>query len=178
MSEVRFEDRTLFVFLSENGAAATGDNGPLRGGKGDLWEGGIRVPCIIRYPDVVPAGSVCDAFLTALEIVPTALQLAGMEAPEEIIFDGDDMLPVLTQNNPAVRDAMFWQRQDQQAARIGDLKWLRGDASGLYDLATDPGEDHDLSAERPEKAAELAARFEAWREEMAASDPRGPFRDY
>jgi len=179
IGELGLGDRTLVIFLSDNGAAANGDNGPLRGGKGDLWEGGIRVPCIVRFPGTIPPGSGCDAFLTALEITPTIMGVAQVEPTKEMIFDGYDMLPVINGSGTSVRKSMFWQRRGDKAVRMGNWKWISaGGHTGLYDLSADPGEQHDLSDARPEKALELAARFEQWREEMAASEPRGPFRDY
>jgi len=179
IGELGQETRTLVIFLSDNGAASNGDNGDLRGGKGDVWEGGVRVPCIVRYPGVVPANRVCHSFLTALEIMPTALRAAGVETPAHTILDGHDMLPALTGTMSPVRDAMFWQRRELKAARVGDWKWVSAAGEGgLYDLKTDPGEKQDLSSARPKKAAELAAAFETWRQSMAAAEPRGPFRDY
>lgn len=179
LAELQLEDRTLVIFLSDNGAAANGDNGLLRGRKGDVWEGGIRVPCIVRFPGVLAGGSICDALLTALEITPTALAAAGTEAPDNITFDGRDMLPVLMKTSSSARSSMFWQRRGDKAARVGNWKWVSvGGNVGLYDLSTDPGEDQDLAEAHPEKASEMAARFEEWRQKMAASEPRGPFRDY
>ena len=89
------------------------------------------------------------------------------------------MLPVLTGQQKSPRQAMFWQRRDLLAARVGDWKWVSTpEASGLYKLANDPGERRDLSATHPEKQAELKERFDEWVREMAEAPPRGPFRDY
>lgn len=77
------------------------------------------------------------------------------------------------------RTEMFWQRRGDQAARMGNWKWINGpQAAGLYDLATDLAEAHDLSQARPDVVSQVKARFEAWRREMQASEPRGPFRDF
>jgi hypothetical protein len=89
------------------------------------------------------------------------------------------MLPVLRGEQKSPRTEMFWQRRDDKAARVGQWKWLESARGrGLYDLSTDLGEKRDLSAERPDVLAMVKARFEAWRREMDASEPRGPFRDY
>jgi arylsulfatase A-like enzyme len=74
---------------------------------------------------------------------------------------------------------MFWQRRRDRAARVGQWKWLEmGSKQGLYDLAADPGEEHDLSSENPAMLQRVKARWEEWRREMDAAEPRGPFRDY
>lgn len=179
LAKLHLEDDTFVLFLSDNGAGSNGDNGPLRGKKADVWEGGIRVPCIVRYPSVIPAGRRCDAFLSSLEFVPTSLRLAGVVPPKDLKLDGHDMLPVLTGGSPLPRQEMYWQRRNLKAARVGSWKWVQNpDSGGLYDLSSDPGETRDLTDSQPQKAAELAARFNEWRNEVEAAEPRGPFRDY
>ena len=170
---------TLFLFLSDNGGSGNGGNAPLRGAKSTLWEGGLRVPFILAWPGKVPAGRVTDAFLTSLEILPTLLAAAGVEAPKDLTLDGFDMLPVLRGDMPSPRTEMFWQRRADKAARVGPWKWLdsaRG--KGLYDLSSDPGETRDLSKDKPEVLQMLQKKFAAWRAAMDATEPRGPFRDY
>jgi arylsulfatase A-like enzyme len=89
------------------------------------------------------------------------------------------MLPALAGDAASPRQEMFWEFRGQKAARIGNYKWIdSAKASGLYDLSTDIGEKIDLSAQMPEVAADIRARWAAWRQEMDQADPRGPFRDY
>ncbi|MGH7202297.1 MAG: sulfatase-like hydrolase/transferase, partial [Planctomycetaceae bacterium] len=88
-------ENTLVVFHSDNGGGGGGENTPLRGGKTQMFEGGIRVCCLARFPGRIPAGSTCDEFLTSLELFPTFTRLAGAELPEGIVYDGFNMLPVL-----------------------------------------------------------------------------------
>ena len=127
----------------------------------------------------MPAGKVTDEFLTSLELMPTLLAATGAKAPDGVKLDGHDMLPVLRGEAKSPRREMFWQRRADKAARFENWKWVEsGKGSGLYDLSTDLGEKHDLSREKPEIARQLRERFEAWRAEMDASEPRGPFRDY
>jgi arylsulfatase A-like enzyme len=123
---------------------------------------------------------VTDEFLTALELVPTLLAATGAKAPEGVKLDGFDMLPILRGEAKSPRKEMFWQRRGDKAARFGqNWKWLESaKGNGLYDLGTDLGEKHDLSAEKPEIAKMMQERFAAWRAEMDATEPRGPFRDY
>lgn len=172
-------DNTIVLFMSDNGGSGNGGNAPLRGSKSTLWEGGLRVPFILRWPGKVPAGKVTDEFLTTLEIVPTLLAATGAAAPTQVTLDGFDMLPVLRGEKPSARTEMFWQRRADKAARVGDWKWLdSAKGKGLYDLATDPGETKDLSQENPEVVKLMQTRFAAWKRAMDAAEPRGPFRDY
>ena len=101
-------DHTIVVFFSDNGGGGGSDNSPLRGHKGWMFEGGIRVPCIVRYPRRIPAETVCDGFLTSMEIIPTILGEAGVRAPRDVILDGYDMMPTLAEGAPSPRTKMFW----------------------------------------------------------------------
>ncbi len=169
---------TLILFLSDNGGSGNGGNAPLKGSKGTMWEGGLRVPFIAWWPGHIPAGKVTDAFLTSLEFMPTLAAIAGAKSPP-VPLDGFDMLPILKGDAPSPRAEMFWQRRGDRAARVGQWKWLdSAKGAGLYDLATDIGETKDLSAEKPDILAMVKGRFGAWRREMDAAEPRGPFRDY
>ncbi len=173
------KDNTIILFLSDNGGSGNGGNAPLKGSKGTMWEGGLRVPFIMRWPGKLPAGKVTDEFLTSLELVPTLLAASGAKFPEGVKLDGFDMLPVLRGELKSPRKEMFWQRRGDKAARFENWKWVESEkGAGLYDLSADLGEKHDLSAEKPEIAKMMSERFAKWRSEMDASEPRGPFRDY
>lgn len=170
---------TIVIFLSDNGGSGNGGNAPLRGSKSTMWEGGLRVPFLMKWPGKIPAGKVTDEFLTSLEILPTLLAATGTPAPEGLKLDGFDLLPVLRGEMPSPRTEMFWQRRSDVAARVGPYKWVRSaKGQGLFDLSTDLGEEHDLSAEKPEVLERVNGRFAAWQAEMEASEPRGPFRDF
>ncbi len=168
---------TIVMFLSDNGGSGNGGNKPLRGAKSTMWEGGLRVPFLLRWPGKVPAGIVTDEFLTSLEILPTLLAAAGASPPDGLKLDGFDLLPVLRGEIPSPRREMFWQRRSDVAARVGSYKWVQSaKGQGLFDLANDLGETRDLSTERPEVLAMVKERFAAWRKEMDESEPREPFR--
>ncbi len=170
---------TIVIFFSDNGGGGAADNSPLRGAKGQMFEGGIRVPCIVRWPGKVPAGVTSDEFLTSLEIFPTLCAAAGTKPPSGVVLDGFDMLPVLQGKIKSPRKEMFWQRRLDKGARVGHWKWVesaRGD--GLFDLSKDLGEKKDLSKERPDMLTKLKNRFRNWKKEMNEAEPRGPFRDY
>ncbi|UCG49087.1 MAG: sulfatase-like hydrolase/transferase [Phycisphaerales bacterium] len=176
---LRLAENTLVIFLSDNGGSGGADNTPLRGGKSRMFEGGLRVPCILRWPRVIPAGAVCREFLSALEILPTICSAAGAKPPTGVVLDGFDMTTVLTGQRKSPRREMFWQRRDDKAARVDNYKWVESArGSGLFDLAQDIGEQHDLSAEKPDVLKHVKARFNAWKQTMQNAEPRGPFRDF
>ncbi|MEM7602401.1 MAG: sulfatase-like hydrolase/transferase, partial [Verrucomicrobiota bacterium] len=173
-------ENTIVIFFSDNGGGGGSDNGPLRGGKMSTWEGGVRVPCIVRWPAELPAGVVSDAFLTSLELLPTLCAATGAPLPEAKL-DGYNMLPVLKGEAESPRKMMFWERLRSQSkgARIGDWKWtVMGGEEGIYLLTEDIGETNDLSETHPEKRKELREAFAAWKAEMDAAEPRGPFKDF
>lgn len=170
---------TLVMFLSDNGGSGNGGNAPLKGSKSTMWEGGLRVPFVARWPGKLPAGRVTDEFLTSLELVPTILAATGAQAPSAVKLDGFDMLPVLRGEATSPRKEMFWQRRGDRAARFENWKWLESaKGSGLYDLSRDIGETNDLAQQKPEVLRMMRSKFATWRDEMDASEPRGPFRDY
>jgi arylsulfatase A-like enzyme len=173
------EENTLVVFISDNGGSGNGGNAPLRGQKSTMWEGGLRVPMIARWPGHLPEGKVTDEFLTSLEFFPTFAAVSGAKLPAGVKLDGFNLLPVLRGDTPSPRMEMFWKRRADYAVRVGTWKIGKtGNVTGLFDLAADPGEKKDLSKERPDMFAKLHARYEAWLAEMDASEPRGPFRDF
>ena len=187
---LELEERTLVFFLSDNGGPLKkrsyngSSNGTLRGQKGALYEGGIRVPFLARWKGVLPAGRVYDQPVSALDIAPTVLALAGVAPGGEHPLDGVDILPHLAGRvlEPP-HAALFWRfsfpprEKDEHkwAIRVGDMKLVhspdRDDVTGeprgigftgLYDVAHDPGETVDLTASKPELAKELEARWLEW----------------
>jgi arylsulfatase A len=179
LEELGLAQNTLVIFLSDNGGSGSGDNAPLRGGKSQMFDGGLRVPSLVRWPGVIPAGRVCDEFLTTLEIFPTLCAAAGILPPRDIVLDGFDMTPVLAGRQKSPREEMFWERRGDKAARVGHWKWVESQrGSGLFDLATDLGEKHDLAKDKPDMLAHVKSRFATWKKHMAEAEPRGPFRDF
>jgi arylsulfatase A-like enzyme len=173
------DDNTIVLFSSDNGAPGGGNNGELRGRKGGLFEGGIRIPLIARWPGRFPKGAVCREFASTLEFLPTFLSLAGSAPPRGVTLDGYNILPLLEGRGPSPRKDFFWQDRSDRSARVGHWKWVQSSqAGGLFDLASDPGEKRDLSAEKPDILAMIKGRWAAWRKEMDEAEPRGPFRDY
>ena len=170
---------TIVIFVSDNGAGGGGDSGPLRGRKGDMFEGGIRVPFLMRWPDQIKPGVVSDEFLTALEIFPTLVQAAGADLPENTVFDGFDMLPVLQGQRESPRKNMFWERKGEYGARVGKWKLVHSRGStGLFDLSEDLGEQNNLSNKLPAVKERMESSYLQWLKTMHDTDPRGPFRNY
>ncbi len=167
------DDNTLVIFLSDNGGRrGVSDNRPLRGNKGWLHEGGLRVPFIMRWPGVLSAGRTYDEPVIALDILPTTLALAGVPAPANL--DGRDLMPFLTgAERGAPHEALHWRvcGGAGYALRYGDWKLVHDvsmTAPALYDLEVDVGEDRDLARERPDICAGLLARHAAWSAELSA----------
>ena len=173
-------DNTIVIFFSDNGGGGGSDNSPLKGRKGQTWEGGIRVPCLVRWPKGgVPQDAVNDAFLTSLELFPSLAQATGSILPNALELDGYNWWPTLRAQESSPRQAMFWKRKDLLAARVGDWKWVvMGEDEGLFNLKNDIGEETDLSSTHPKELEMLRERFRLWLAEMEAAEPRGPFRDY
>jgi arylsulfatase A-like enzyme len=174
-------DNTIVIFFSDNGGSGAADNAPLRGRKGQTWEGGIRVPCLVRWPaGNIPAGSVNDQFLSSLELFPSLAAAAGALTRSDVALDGYDWWTTLRGETESPRTEMFWKRKDLVAARVDNWKWvdMGGSGGGLFDLESDVAETTDLSASRPEILQMVQGRYEKWLAEMAACPPRGPFRDF
>ncbi len=172
-------DDTIVVFVSDNGPGSGGDAGPLRGRKGQMFEGGVRVPFLMRWPVKIEPGTVSDEFLTGLDVFPMLVKAAGAESPEGVTLDGFDMLPVLQGKAKSSRNTMFWERQGEYGARVGRWKLVESRrGSGLFDLSEDLGERKNLSEELPKVLRRVRDRFHAWQREMAEAEPRGPFKNY
>jgi arylsulfatase A-like enzyme len=169
LRDLNLEERTLVFFLSDNGgptAQTTSDNGPLRGFKGQTWEGGIRVPFMIQWKGKIPGGKVIDFPVLSLDLLPTAVAAAGGAVDPAWKLDGVNLLPYLTGGNPGnPHDALFWRFGEKRAARIGDWKLVLDrdlPKPALFNLAEDIGEKNDLSEKMPEKLKELQAAYDAW----------------
>ena len=179
---------TVFVFTSDNGGLCTKaqpgptSNLPLRSGKGWLYEGGMRVPLIVRLPGVVQPGSVCDTPVISTDYFPTLLALAGAAPLPQQHLDGVSFAPLLRGGTLAPR-TLYWHYPHYHgstwapgsAIRDGDWKlieFFEEDAVELYNLRDDVGERKDLAATMPDKARELKAKLAAWRDEVHAAMPK------
>ena len=158
-------ENTLVVFLSDNGGPTkelTSRNDPLRGGKGELWEGGIRVPFIVSWPGRITPRTDATPVIS-LDATATALALAGISAPPTPL-DGVNLWPLLSgKSTAAPHSALYWRVGERHAIRQGDWKLLRQrGAWQLYDLAHDVGEQTDRATAEPARTQALAALWETW----------------
>ena len=181
---------TVVVFFSDNGGLSTSEghptsNLPLRAGKGWLYEGGVREPCVVRWPGRVEAGAVCDVPMQSIDFLPTLAAATGAALPGGVELDGVDLLPVLAGTAaPPARDLHWhyphWGNQGGTpggALLDGPWKWVERFVPGgiegeLYHLGDDLGEARDRAASEPERAADMAARLARWRGQVGARMPR------
>lgn len=179
--------RTLIWFLSDNGGLEHEQSGrvvtsnrPLRGEKGQLYEGGIRVPSIARFPGMIPADVVCDVPATTIDLYPTFVDLADAGfVPQP--RDGVSLVPLLRDPHADLgRDRLYWHLPHYHhstpagAIRSGNWKlieFFEDDSAELYDLGSDPGESRDLSAEQPPRVQRLRSELAQWRERVGARMP-------
>jgi arylsulfatase A-like enzyme len=175
----KLEENTLVFFFSDNGGPTEGNgsrNTPLSGYKGQVWEGGIRIPFMAQWKGKLPAGKVLDQPIIQLDIFATAAKLAGVEMPSDRKMDGMDLMPLMMgETEKAPHDALYWRFGPQGAVRSGDLKLVkfRGKADRLFDLSKDVSEKHDISDERAEDAKRLAGMWDAWAKELMAPRWKG-----
>ncbi len=172
LDQAGLRDNTLVIFSSDNGGASPGkvtSNGPLRAGKGTIYEGGVRVCASARWPGRITAGSVIHEPLHIVDWFPTLLKLAGAPSAQKLPVDGRDLWPVLTQGAKSPHEALVLggTQPGVAAIRSGDWKLLVGAAgkknSGqieLYNLVNDLGETTNLAATHPEKVRELRAHYD------------------
>jgi arylsulfatase A-like enzyme len=181
-------DDTLIIFASDNGCAAYFPGlcscRPLRGGKLSYYEGGIRVPFMMRWPGRIPAGTVYRRMVSLLDVVPTSVAAAGGTLPAGRIYDGVDLTPYLTGRRTGDPHAMLaWRAPPLEAIRQGD--WKLWESSGgpddrygryrlLFDLGADPNEARNLAGSDPQEVRRLAAQLSRWSGAMIA--PRWPTR--
>jgi len=184
LEELDLAENTVVFFMSDNGGLSTAEghntsNMPLRGGKGWLYEGGIREPMIVRWPAVVKPGSVCDVPVISTDFYPTFLDLAGLPLKSDQHMDGVSFLPLLKGGKKLDREAIYWHYPHYSnqgappgcAIRAGDYKlieYFEDNSIELFDLRKDIGEHNDLSKEMPDKVAKLRKMLANWQQEVDA----------
>jgi len=189
LDDAKVADRTVVIFTSDNGGLlGPTHNAPLRAGKGWPYEGGIRVPLIVRWPGVVPAGAVSHVPVTSVDYFPTLVEAAGLKPPSGRAIDGESLIPVLTQKGTLKRDAIFWHFPHYRGREIppysiirqADWKLIKrydGKPFELFNLKDDLSEKTDLAEKMPDKVKELDAKLVAWLESAGAKVPK-PNPDY
>jgi len=177
LADLGLDEKTLVIFTSDNGARWTSVNGnaPLRGCKNTTWEGGLRVPCIMRWPGRIPQGTTCTSLATAMDFYPTLAALGSATVPTDRVIDGRDIRPLMLEPDSArsPHEVFFYYQGDALEA-VRDDRWKlhvakRGDAAAmpaLFDLRADVGETRNLYTDHPEVVSRLEAHLERCREDL------------
>lgn len=189
LEERKLAERTVVIFTSDNGGllGPTANLG-FRAGKGSAYEGGVRVPLIVRWPGVTQRGSQSTTPVITVDHYPTLLEAAGVKRAPEQVIDGESLLPLLRGAGSLKRGAIFWHyphyhpggATPYSAVRSGDwrlVEFFEDQRVELYNLKTDPLEAKDLAAAKPARAAALRRQLHAWRQRVGAQLPT-PNPDY
>lgn len=176
LKQHNLENDTLVFFLSDNGGPTrelTSSNLPLRGEKGTMYEGGIRIPFMVKFPGRIPAGKTFSQPVISLDMFATAVSISGATVPKKTVIDGVDLLPFLTSNSDgSPHRTLFWRTGNKAALRHGDMKLLRNPGRGqsaewqLYDLNADLSEATDLAESKQTLRDDLINRWEDLNAEM------------
>ncbi len=187
LAELDLASSTIVIYVSDNGCMWGPELlKPLRGGKAELYEGGIRVPLIARWPGHVAPGSTCRVPVTTVDLFPTLLEAAGKEVTDQTI-DGESLLPLLEQTGDLQRDAIYWHYPHYHSLAMAPagvirqgryklIEWFERSIDGietecaleLYDLEQDISEQRDLAAEQPELVSRLYEKLNNWRVSVGA----------
>ncbi len=188
VDEAGLAKQTLIVFVSDNGGLEHEQSGrvvtsnkPLRGEKGTLYEGGIRVPAIARWLDQIPKNGVCETQAITIDLFPTFLELAAMKAPANQPCDGVSLARLLREPTHVLkRSSLYWHlphyhhSTPASAMRRGDWKLIEFFETRdceLYDLSRDPSEQHDLATKEPQRVTQLRDELHAWQKQVGAKFP-------
>lgn len=193
LEQLKTDRQTMVVFLSDNGATGPGSCGGLYGMKGTLWEGGHRVPAVFHWPGVIPAGSTNGSLASSIDLLPTLLDLAGIQPPQGHLLDGVSLADQLRTGTEKTDRSMFWQYGQALAMREADWKLViaggkpivdraglrphinwKSPADGreklaLFDLSADLAESTNLAAQHPDRVAAMKAELLAWFERVQAA---------
>jgi arylsulfatase A-like enzyme len=167
---------TLIVFTSDNGGERYSNNAPLFHHKSTLWEGGIRVPCILRWPGRLEKGTVSYQIGITMDLTATFARMAGVDGPSTSSFDGIDLMPMLADRASPVSRTLYWRIQrsgrQQKAVRHDRWKYIQdGNVEMLFDLSQDIGERRDCAYENPAVFAKLKSQLNDWETDLAKTPP-------
>ncbi len=188
LKELKLEEKTLVIFTTDNGTAR-GSSRPLRAKKGSLYDGGIRVPCIMRWPGKIPAGKVCSEVAATIDLLPTIARLTGGEVPRDRVIDGKDIWPLAlgTAGARSPHEAYVVTRGGKAAVRSGKWKFYpwpegadrrrknkdapkagpKGPSVQLYDVSTDISETANVAGKHPQVVARLMKAMAAYKQDLA-----------
>ena len=168
----RLERNTLVIFTSDNGGERYSYNWPFSFEKMYLWEGGIRVPAIVRWPGVIRAGQVTEQPAVTMDWTATILAVTGTAPDPQYPLDGENLMPVCTGARTAYDRTLFWRTRTRDAARVGKWKYLKeADDEHLFDLSTDPGEKADARTTHAAVFETIKSTYLAWSARMLPRPP-------
>lgn len=195
LEKLALSDQTIFIFTSDNGGLSQTvntkgwsrgptDNSPARHGKGSAYEGGVHVPLIAAWPEVIPAGEECDVPVISYDLLPTVLEAAGQSLDESQDIDGESLMPLLTQKDQLKREAIYWHyphyhpggATPYSAIREGDWKLIHfyeDECVELYNLRRDPGESQNMANVDGDVTERLLKQLQDWRSSVGAQEPEG-----
>ena len=161
---------TIVIYISDNGGEWLSRNAPFFHRKDTLWEGGVRVPAILRWPGVLPSGRTSSQVAITMDLTATMLRAAGADT-RDARLEGIDLVPLLNGTSPPLERTLFWRvsmaTRQQRSVRSGDWKLLLdGTIQMLFDVRRDPGERNDLAAQRPDIVQTLKPQIEAWEKDV------------
>jgi N-acetylgalactosamine-6-sulfatase len=171
----QMDQRTVVIFASDNGGTRSARNAPFSGTKGSTFEGGIRVPAIVRWPGVVPSGAVSDQPCITFDFTASIARITGVRPSPETPFEGMDIIKHVAENRQVVDRTLYWRkpRGDTiwKGLRQGSLKYIghkRGDSyrEYLFDLSADPAEKKNLQQERSEDFRRFKAMYDQWEDNV------------
>ncbi|MGA0806302.1 MAG: sulfatase, partial [Pseudohongiellaceae bacterium] len=170
LDEAGLREDTLVIYTNDNGGEWLSRNAPFFNRKFSVWEGGIRVPAIMRWPGVIPSGQVTDQVGITMDFTATFLALADATLPPGYVPEGIDLLPIVSGQSPEVERTLFWSANNTYAVRSGDYKLVQQgpQAYFVYDVNEDPGERNDLTNKSQSIAQRLYALLDAWRADVMA----------
>lgn len=188
LDELNLADNTIVIFFSDNGQLGPKDTTPLKGSKGDLYEGGIRVPLIVRWSGVVKAGTESDEPVISIDFLPTFAEAAGLRITDPAV-DGKSIIPLLKGAKKLNRDAIYFHFPHYHGLSLGPcgavregryklIEWFEKSIHGvykegaleLYDLSKDLAEQNNIAKEKPQVTADLYVKLENWRESVGAQE--------
>lgn len=194
LEQLGLDDNTVIMFIGDNGGLSTSEgsptsNLPLRGGKGWVYEGGIREPYLIKWPGIIRPGSICSVPVVSMDFYPTILDMAGLPAMPRQTLDGVSLVPLLKGNGSIQREALYWHYPHYSnqggfpggAVRMGDYKLVERYEDGrvhLYNLKEDISEQTDLASQMPNRVEQMQSRLHSWYKDVDAKflqpKPDGP----
>lgn len=185
LKQLRLEENTIVIFLTDNGPQHDRYNAGMRGRKATVYEGGIRVPFLMRWPRGLKRAATVSDFAAHIDVMPTLLEACGVPAPSQVNIDGRSLMPLLNGKAKALpaRTVFFqWHRGDvpnpHQNAAASDGRFKLVNGKELYDLTADPGEKNDIAASQPEIARKLRGEYDRWFADVSATRNFAPPRIY